>query len=181
MKPTVTLGVTGSIAAYKAADLTSQLTKQKCDVQVIMTESATKLVTPMTFQTLSRNPVMSSIWDEPQWKPGHISWADRTSLFVVAPATANTLAKMAHGIADDALSTFALSYDGPVLVAPAMNPRMWQHPATQANVKLLEERGVKFVHPTSGLVACGDFGQGKLAPVETILHSILELLPVTNS
>ena len=155
------LGVTGSIAAYKAAELTSQLRKAGVEVRVMMTESATHLVCPQTFQTLS-------------WQPRHIELALETKLLVIAPATANILAKMAHGIADDALSTFYLSHDGPVLVAPAMNPRMWKHPATQANVKMRQKRGVKFVGPVVGSVACGEAGMGRMAPVEDILAAALE-------
>ena len=170
------LGVTGSIAAYKAAELTSQLRKAGVTVRVMMTEAATRLVCPQTFQTLSRAPVVTSLWDSPEWQPQHIELALETKLLVVAPATANILAKMAQGIADDALSTFCLSHDGPVLVAPAMNPRMWKHPATQANVRLLRERGVHFVGPVVGSVACGEAGMGRMASVEEILAAALELM-----
>ena len=170
------LGVTGSIAAYKAAELTSQLRKAGVTVRVMMTEAATRLVCPQTFQTLSRAPVVTSLWDSPEWQPRHIELALETKLLVVAPATANILAKMAQGIADDALSTFCLSHDGPVLVAPAMNPRMWKHPATQANVRLLRERGVHFVGPMVGSVACGEAGMGRMASVEEILAAALELM-----
>ena len=170
------LGVTGSIAAYKAAELTSQLRKAGVTVRVMMTEAATRLVCPQTFQTLSRAPVITSLWDSPEWQPRHIELALETKLLVVAPATANILAKMAQGIADDALSTFCLSHDGPVLVAPAMNPRMWKHPATQANVRLLRERGVHFVGPVVGSVACGEAGMGRMASVEEILAAALELM-----
>ena len=170
------LGVTGSIAAYKAAELTSQLRKAGIEVQVIMTEAATHLVCPQTFQTLSRAPVVTNLWDSPEWQPRHIELALETKLLVVAPATADILAKMAHGIADDALSTFCLSHDGPVLVAPAMNPRMWKHPATQANMQVLKERGVRLVGPVVGSVACGEAGMGRMASVEEILASALELM-----
>ena len=170
------LGVTGSIAAYKAAELTSQLRKAGVTVRVMMTEAATRLVCPQTFQTLSRAPVVTSLWDSPEWQPRHIELALETKLLVVAPATANILAKMAQGIADDALSTFCLSHDGPVLVAPAMNPRMWKHPAMQANVRLLRERGVHFVGPVVGSVACGEAGMGRMASVEEILAAALELM-----
>lgn len=171
-KKTITIGVTGSIAAYKAADLTSQLGKLGYDVRVIMTDSATKLIAPMTFLTLSRNPVITTLWNEGDWKPTHINLADQTDLFVVVPATANFIGKYTHGIADDALTTFALSYPGPVLIAPAMNPHMWTHPAVVANVAILKQRGVKIVEPDTGVVACGDTGKGKLAKLETILNQI---------
>ncbi|MBO4620794.1 MAG: phosphopantothenoylcysteine decarboxylase [Victivallales bacterium] len=170
------LGVTGSIAAYKAAELTSQLCKAGVTVRVMMTESATHLVCPQTFQTLSRGPVVTSLWDSPEWQPRHIELALETKLLVIAPATANILAKMAQGIADDALSTFCLSHDGPVLVAPAMNPRMWKHPATQANVKLLKKRSVQFVGPVVGSVACGEAGMGRMASVEEIFTAAMKMM-----
>jgi len=175
--PLLVLGVTGSIAAYKAADLTSRLVQSGVGVQVIMTASAQKLVCPQTFMTLSRNAVITDLWSMPDWQPGHIALAVRASLLVVAPATANILAKMAHGIADDALSTYYLSHTGPVLVAPAMNPRMWGHPATQENCRILKERGVEFIGPEQGHVACGEEGMGRLASVERILETVLGRLP----
>ena len=175
-KPLLVLGVTGSIAAYKAADLTSKLVQKGIDVQVIMTESAQKLVCPQTFMTLSRNPVITSLWEMPDWQPGHIALAIRANALLIAPATANILAKMAHGIADDALSTYSLSHTGPVLVAPAMNPRMWQHPATVDNCKLLKKRKVQFIGPETGHVACGENGVGRLAEVATIVDAVLKQL-----
>ncbi len=175
-KKTITIGVTGSIAAYKAADITSALVKCGHDVKVIMTESATKLIAPMAFLTLSQNPVITSLWGETQWKPTHINLADETDLFVIVPATANFLGKYCHGIADDALTTFALSYDGAVLIAPAMNPRMWNHAAVQENFRILQSRGVEFVGPADGLVACGDTGKGKLAAVDDVVTKINNML-----
>ena len=168
----IALGVTGSIAAYKAADLVSRLTRAGIEVHVLMTEAAGRLVQPRTFLTLSRQPVITSLWDTPDWQPGHIALAERTDLLVIAPATANILAKMAHGIADDALSTFALSHAGPVLVAPAMNPRMWAHPAVRENCRILGARGVAFVGPEEGRVACGADGPGRMAAVETIFARV---------
>ncbi len=179
-KTLLVLGVTGSIAAYKAADLTSKLVQKGIDVQVIMTESAQKLVCPQTFMTLSRNPVITSLWEMPDWQPGHIALAIRAAALLIAPATANILAKMAHGIADDALSTYYLSHTGPVLVAPAMNPRMWQHPATVDNCKLLKKRKVQFIGPETGHVACGENGPGRLAEVTTIVDAILKGLGVSG-
>lgn len=170
-KNMLVLGVTGSIAAYKAAEITSQLRKQGIDISVIMTENATRLVAPQTFQTLSRHSVITSLWTSPEWQPRHIELALETKVLLIAPATANILAKMAHGIADDALSTFCLSHDGTVIVAPAMNPRMWSHPATVANCALLKQRGVRFVGPAVGAVACGEAGMGRLAPVEEIVQA----------
>lgn len=176
MKNTVVLGVTGSIAAYKAADLTSQLVKRGIEVVVIMTASAQKLVCPQTFLTLSRNPVITDLWSMPDWQPGHIELSNRAKLLVVMPCTANAIAKFANGIADDALSTYALSHTGKTIVVPAMNPKMWKHPAVQNNCKILKERGVIFCGPTSGRVACGDDGEGRMEDVSAILARIQEEL-----
>jgi phosphopantothenoylcysteine decarboxylase/phosphopantothenate--cysteine ligase len=175
-QPLVVLGVSGSIAAYKAADVTSKLVQSGVEVRVMMTESATKLVQPQTFLTLSRQPVVTDLWSLPSWQPEHIALAERAALLAIVPATANILGKVANGIADDALSTFALSHTGPVLVAPAMNPRMWRHPAVQANCATLRQRGVRFVEPGSGRVACGEEGTGRLAAVDEILAAIREIL-----
>jgi len=172
-KTSIALGVTGSIAAYKAADLTSLLVKQGIDVTVLMTASAKKLIQPQTFLTLSHNPVISELWDIPTWQPEHIALAERSNLFVVAPATANFLAKLAHGIADDALTTFALAHTGKIIVAPAMNPRMWNNPATQNNCQILQKRGIIIVEPDSGHVACGSNGKGRLAELQKIETTIL--------
>lgn len=175
-KKTIVLGVTGSIAAYKAADLCSKLSQSGYDVHVIMTESATKLVTEQTFLTLSRNPVVSSLWDIPDWKPGHIELSERAVLLVIAPCTANFIGKMASGIADDALSTYFLSHTGKVLVAPAMNPRMWSNRIVKMNCEKLKDAGVKFVGPGKGKVACGDEGEGRMEEVAEILSAIKKLI-----
>src|ERR1700675_1211519 len=136
----IVLGVTGSIAAYKAADLTSQLNKQGYNVQVVMTADALRFITPLAFKTLSRHPVVSDLYDEEEgWKPTHIKLADEADLLLVAPATANFIAKLAHGLADDALSCIALALNpqARILIAPAMNGKMWEHPATRQNVATL--------------------------------------------
>src|SRR5438876_9467773 len=149
----IVLGVTGSIAAYKAVDLASQLTKQNCDVHVVVTADALRFITPLTFKTLSRHPVVSDLYDEEEgWKPTHITLADEADLLLVAPATANFIAKMAHGIADDALTCIALALNpkAKVLLAPAMNGKMWLHPATLQNVAVLKARGVEFIGPEEG-------------------------------
>ena len=172
-KPFVVLGVTGSIAAYKAADITSKLVQRGIDVQVIMTEAAQRLVCPQTFLTLSRNPVVTSLWEMPDWQPEHIAMAIRAKALLIAPATANILAKMANGIADDALSTYFLSHTGPVFVAPAMNPRMWTNPATVHNCEVLRSRGIEFIGPDEGHVACGENGKGRMASVESIIDTII--------
>ena len=175
--PTILLGVTGSIAAYKAADLTSQLRKRDHDVHVIMTRDATEFITPLTLQVLSRNPVTTSLYDEKHsWHPGHIQLADSADLLVIAPATANILAKLSYGLADDALTAIALACQAPLLIAPAMNGKMWAHPATQENVRRLQDRGAHFIGPEEeGMLACGYEGKGRLWAVDGIVARIQEL------
>lgn len=176
MSKLIVLGVTGGIAAYKAADLCSKLAKQY-DVQVIMTENACRFVTPLTFRTLSRRPVISTLWeDETQWRPRHVALANEADLLVVAPATANFLAKAAHGIADDALSTFAAAFNGTKLFAPAMNPEMWANAACRENVETLRRRGVNFAGPAAGHVACGADGTGRMLEAAEIADCIRKLL-----
>jgi phosphopantothenoylcysteine decarboxylase len=175
----VVLGVTGSIAACKAAELTSQLTKQGCDVRVVMTADAQRFITPLPFKTLSRNPVVTDLYDEEEgWMPAHIDLADEARLLLVAPATANFIAKMALGIANDALSCIALALNpqAKVLIAPAMNGKMWLHPAMQQNVATLKSRKAEFLGPEEGMLSCGYEGIGRLWPVEGIARRALELL-----
>ncbi len=175
----VVLGVTGSIAAHKAADLASFLTKQGCVVRVVMTADAQKFITPLIFKTLSRNPVLTDLYDEEEgWKPSHIALADEADLLLVAPATANTIARLALGIADDSLTCIALALNpgARVLIAPAMNGTMWLHPATQQNVATLKSRGVEFIGPAEGLLSCGYEGIGRLWPVESVAKRALMLL-----
>lgn len=174
---TIILGVSGSIAAYKAADLTSKLAKRGHAVFVVMTESATQFVGPMTFQTLSKNPVTSGVFDEREtWRPTHIDLADRADLFLIAPATANVIAKLAVGIADDALTSIALATRAPFLIAPAMNGKMWLHDATQQNVHTLQQRGAEFIGPEEGMLACGYEGIGRLWNVDEIAAKADEIL-----
>ncbi len=169
MARTIVLGVTGSIAAYKACELVRLYVKNGDDVHVIMTEHAKEFVTPLTFRTLSRNPVESAMFADPlDWKPEHVSLAEAADVLVVAPATANILAKMAHGIADDLLSSVALATKARIVVAPAMNTGMWENAATQANVKTLRERGVGFVETGTGELACGTSGPGRMAEPQEI-------------
>lgn len=166
----VVLGVTGGIAAYKAAEIASRLVKQKMTVHVIMTAHATEFIKPLTFQALTNQPVVVDMFGEPTtWDVEHISLAQKADLFLIAPATANIIGKMAHGIADDFLSTTVLATKAPVLIAPAMNTNMYQHPAVQDNILLLKKRGCVFIPPASGRLACGDVGVGKLAD-----HDIIE-------
>lgn len=171
----IILGITGSIAAYKAADLASQLVKQGHEVHAVMTRSACEFITPLTLQTLTRHPVVVSLEDEKQtWKPGHIDLADQTNLFLVAPATANVIGNFSCGLAPDPLASIylALPRDTPVLIAPAMNGKMWLHPATQRNVSTLKADACQFVGPSEGSLACGYEGLGRLAPVEEIMEAV---------
>jgi phosphopantothenoylcysteine decarboxylase/phosphopantothenate--cysteine ligase len=173
----VALGVTGGISAYKAVEVMRGLQKLGVNVQVMMTKSATQMVTPLTFQAISGFPVISDMWaatDDPEIK--HIQIAQSVDLLLVAPATANILAKFANGIADDFLSTVYISTTAPVLVAPAMNVEMWAHPATQENVRRLRERGVYFVDPEAGYLACKSVGPGRLAEPQQIVARAWEIL-----
>jgi phosphopantothenoylcysteine decarboxylase/phosphopantothenate--cysteine ligase len=174
---TIVLGVTGSIAAYKAADLTSLLVKKGHDVHVVMTESARRFITPLTLQTLSKHPVTTDVFDEQEgWCPGHIELADRADLLLIAPASAAALARLACGLADDAITCIALATRAPVLIAPAMNGKMWSHPATVQNTETLRTRGVHFIGPDEGLLACGYEGAGRLWPVDDIAAQADEIL-----
>lgn len=174
---TIVLGVTGSIAAYKAADLTSLLVKKGHDVHVVMTESAQRFITPLTLQTLSKHPVTTDVFDEQEgWCPGHIELADRADLLLIAPASAAALARLACGLADDAITCIALATRAPVLIAPAMNGKMWSHPATVQNTETLRTRGVHFIGPDEGLLACGYEGAGRLWPVDDIAAQADEIL-----
>ena len=173
----ITLGVTGSIAAYKAADLVSQLIKYGAEVQVVMTKSAAQFITPMALQIMSRRPVAIDMWEEGRnSQPSHIEIADSSDLLLVAPLTANTLAEFAHGLAPDLLSSIYLATRGPVLLCPAMNGKMYEHPATQANLQTLRSRGHAVVEPAEGMLACGYEGVGKLAPVDEIVARVLLIL-----
>ena len=175
----IVLGVTGSIAAYKACELVRLFVKGGDDVRVVMTAAAQKFVSPLTFQTLSRNPVGTDPFALPdEWRPEHISLAEADAV-VVAPATANIIAKMAHGLADDLLSATLLATRAPVFVAPAMNDGMWAHPATQANLATLRSRGVVLIEPDTGALACGTEGRGRLADPETVLATIRRTVPPT--
>lgn len=176
-KPCVVLGVTGGIAVYKACELLRLLQKRGIDVFVVMTQNACRFVAPLTFETLSGHPVAVDTFDRPQtWEVEHIALAKRADLFLIAPATANIMGKMACGIADDMLSTTVMATRAPVLVAPAMNTGMWENAAVQQNVKTLRARGVEIVAPVSGHLACGDSGAGKLEDVEIIAERACELL-----
>ncbi len=175
--PEIVLGVTGSIAAYKAAELVRLMTKAGWGVTVIMTQAAARFVTPLTFRTLSRRPVALDLFEDPEeWMPGHISLADRADVLVIAPCTANVLAKLAHGLADDRLSATALASRAPLVLAPAMNDGMWAHPATQANLEVLTRRGASVVAVGDGDLACGREGKGRMAEPAAIVETIARLL-----
>lgn len=176
-RKTIILGVTGSIAAYKSADLASLLVKAGHDVFVVMTEAATRFITPLALQTLSKNPVTTGLFDEqPGWIPGHIDLADRADLLLVAPASAATISRLATGLADDALGCIALATRAPLVIAPAMNGKMWSHPATTRNAEILRERGAIFIGPAEGILACGYEGAGRLWPVDEIAAKAHEIL-----
>ena len=173
----IVLGVTGGIAAYKSAEIVSRLRHSGANVHVIMTRNATEFIAPLTFQTLSANQVVTDTFEAPEyWNVEHVALAKLADIFVVAPATANILAKMASGIADDMLSTTLLATKAQILVAPAMNTGMWTAPATQNNVKVLKERGVRMIGPESGMLACGDEGAGRMSEPETIVGEICRIL-----
>ena len=176
-KKCVCIGVSGGIAVYKALDVVSALRKKNIDVRVIMTESATKFVTPLPFQSLSQNMVVTDMFAEPKaYEIQHISLAKRADVFLVAPATANIIGKVANGIADDMLSTTIMATKAKVIFAPAMNTNMYENPIVQENIYKLKKLGYEFIEPASGVLACGDEGKGKLADVNTIIDSVLNSL-----
>lgn len=178
---TIVLCVTGGIAAYKAADLTSKLRGAGAQVRVLMTESATQFITPMTFEVLSGYRAVVDTFDRNfSWEVEHVSLAKAADVFVIAPATANIIAKAAHGIADDMVSTTLLATRAPVVIAPAMNTGMYDNPVTGQNLETLRGRGVHMVEPACGRLACGDTGRGKLADTNEILHAIEQALTVQD-
>ena len=175
----VVLGITGGIAAYKACEIVSGLKKLNANVDVIMTRAATEFITPLTLQSISQNKVSIDMFQRPEnWEIEHISLAKKADLLVIAPATANIIGKLANGIADDLLSTTALATKAPILIAPAMNTNMYTNPIVQENIEKLKKLGVGFVAPESGRLACGDVGEGRLAPVGTIIGRIVSSLTV---
>lgn len=173
----IVLGVTGSIAAYKAAELVRLFKKRGWTVSVIMTRAATKFVGELTFRTLSQNPVGIDMFDFPEeWCPEHLSLAQRADAVLIAPCTANVIAKIAHGLADDLLSATVLAAAAPVVIAPAMNDKMWANAATQANVRLLKSRGIHMVGVETGELACGCEGNGRLASLDKIIAAVDQAL-----
>ncbi len=181
MSRNIVLGVTGSIAAHRAADLCSLLVKAGHTVNVVMTADAQRFITPLPFKTLSRRPAVTDLYDEEEgWRPAHIRLADEADLLLIAPATANIIAKLAHGIADDALTCIALALNpkAKLLLAPAMNGKMWGHAATQANVATLRTRGVEFLGPDEGMLSCGYEGIGRLMDPAQIAARVAEVAGV---
>ena len=177
MSKCVVIGVTGGIAVYKALDVISALRKKDIEVHVIMTESASKFVNPLTFQSISQNMVVTDMFAEPKaWEIQHISLAQKADLMLVAPATANIIGKISNGIADDMLSTTIMATKAKVLIAPAMNTNMYENKIVQNNISKLKDFGYKFIEPASGRLACGDVGIGKLSDVNTIVERVLEEL-----
>ena len=177
--PHIVLGVTGSIAAYKAAELVRLMIKKDWDVAVIMTRAATRFVGELTFRTLSRQPVVVDMFQETEaWQPAHISLADLADVLVIAPCTANVMAKLAHGLADDALVATALACKAPLIIAPAMNEVMWNHPATRENLQILKSRQAVMVDVGQGDLACGVQGSGRMASLEAVLTAIEKALKI---
>lgn len=171
----IVLGVSGSVAAYRAADLARDLMRAGYTVRVCLTDAAQNFVTPALFEALTGQPCLIDTFDEPErGRMAHIDWARQASALVIAPATANTINRLAFGIGDDMLTTLALAYTGPIVVAPAMNPSMYANDSTQEALQRLSDRGVLIVEPTEGDVACGENGQGKLAPNDRIVEAVLE-------
>jgi phosphopantothenoylcysteine decarboxylase/phosphopantothenate--cysteine ligase len=173
----IVLGVSGGIAAYKAAELTRLLVKEGANVNVVMTRNAQEFVTPLTFQTLSGNPVSAELFDlSRRSEVQHVSLAEKSELLIIAPATANIIGKIASGIADDLLTTTVMATRAPIIIAPAMNVQMWENPILQENIKRLKKIGLKIMEPGSGYLACGYEGKGRLAEPEAILKRIKTLL-----
>lgn len=174
---TIILGVTGSIAAYKAAEVISRLKKKNAQVKVIMTKAATQFITPLTLQTLSQNPVSVDMFDEPKnWEVEHISLSEQGDIFLLAPASANLIGKLASGIADNLLTSTVMATTAPVLLAPAMNVKMYENPITQENINKLQSLGYYFIEPAFGMLACGYQGKGRLAEIDKIIAGVEKFL-----
>lgn len=177
VKAQILLGVSGSIASYRACDVARELVHRNYTVKVVLTHSATRLVAPTTFEALTGQPAVVDVFEEPgRGQIAHIRLAQDSDLILIAPATAHTMARLSLGLADDMLTTICLATRAPILIAPAMNPAMWTHPATQSHVRTLQERGVQFIDPTYGVMACGDEGWGKIADTPTIVQAVIDRL-----
>lgn len=177
MKKNVLLGVTGSIAAYKAADLVRRLQDKGCEVRVVMTACAEKFITPLTLETLSKNVVAGRLCErDADWEMAHISLAQWADVYVIAPATANIIGKIAGGLANDMVSCTAMTTKAPVVIAPAMNTGMFTNSIVEANIEKLKKNNMIFVEPKDGKLACGDVGKGALADIEKIVDAVVVLL-----
>ncbi|MDO4283588.1 MAG: bifunctional phosphopantothenoylcysteine decarboxylase/phosphopantothenate--cysteine ligase CoaBC [Clostridia bacterium] len=177
----IVIGITGGIAAYKACDIVSYLQKQEANINVIMTKNATKFISPITLETLSKNKVITDMFESPShFDVKHISLAKKADLFLIVPATANIIGKVANGIADDMLSTTIMATRKKVIFAPAMNQQMYENPIVQENIRKLKKYGYTFIEPEVGILACGDTAIGKLASKETIIDTVLEILKEEN-
>ena len=177
----VVIGVSGGIAVYKVLDVVSKLKKLNINVNIIMTKSATQFVTPLSFQSLSQNYVVCDIFDDPKtWDVEHIALAKKADLFLVAPATANIIGKIANGIADDMLTTTIMATNAKIVIAPAMNTNMYKNKILQKNIKTLKDLGYHFIDPDSGRLACGDIGEGKLANTDKIVDEVVKILYKEN-
>lgn len=182
MSRNVVVGVTGGIACYKAADIVSRLKKEDTEIDVIMTENACEFIDPLTFRTLSKNPVVTSTFAVPEaWKVGHVALAQKADVFLIAPATANVIGKVANGIADDMLTTTIMASRAKIVFAPAMNVNMYENPILQENISKLKSLGYMFIEPGSGLLACGDIGKGRMAEPAEIVDIVLRLLDDINN
>ncbi|MGI6161145.1 MAG: bifunctional phosphopantothenoylcysteine decarboxylase/phosphopantothenate--cysteine ligase CoaBC [Christensenellales bacterium] len=179
-KKAAVLGISGGIAAYKAAEISSRLTKAGLDVFVIMTDAAKEFITPLTLETITKNPVACDMFQRGDWDVEHIALAKRADVFIIAPATANIIGKMALGIADNMLSTTVMATRAPLVIAPAMNTKMYEHEAVRQNIETLKRRGAHIVEPGSGMLACGDIGAGRLAEPEQIVEAALKALNIKN-
>jgi len=179
---TVLIGVTGGIACYKAVEIVNDLSKRGFDVHVIMTKNAREFVTPLTFQTLSHNKVITDMFDKvDKWDTEHISLAKAADIFVIVPCSANVIGKVANGIADDMLTTTVMATKAPKLIAPAMNTAMLENPIVQQNIAKLRDFGYYVLNTGTGLLACGDLGSGKLLPWNEIVEEIVDILDINNS
>ena len=182
MSRNVVVGVTGGIACYKAADVVSRLKKEDTEVDVIMTKNACEFVDPLTFRTLSKNPVVTSTFAAPEaWKVGHVALAQKADVFLIAPATANVIGKVANGIADDMLTTTIMASRAKIVFAPAMNVNMYENPIVQENIARLKKLGYIFIEPDSGMLACGDVGKGRMAEPAEIVDFVIGLLDEINN
>jgi phosphopantothenoylcysteine decarboxylase/phosphopantothenate--cysteine ligase len=177
MQKKILLGITGGIAAYRACDIASQFIRESVEVHAIMTEAAQKIIPPLALRTITNNHIYSDMFDYDMTRPVHIELTEWADILLIAPATANIIAKIAHGICDDLLSTTVCAYRGQIIIAPAMNTKMWENPIVQDNLNILKDKlHVEVIEPVEGRLACNTIGKGKLAPVDDIVSRCMEIL-----